>query len=72
MPTPKADETEDEFIDRCIPIVIGDGTAKDGEQAAAICHSMFRDAEDKATKAQKQNDAWLDPFVGGLTGGRGV
>jgi len=49
MPTPKADETEEEFVTRCIPIVIDDGTAKDGKQAAAICHSMFQEAEVKAT-----------------------
>lgn len=42
MPTPKQNETEQEFVERCIPIVIDEGTAKDGEQAAAVCHSMYR------------------------------
>ncbi len=37
MPEPRADETEQEFIDRCIPVVLEEGTAKDSEQAAAIC-----------------------------------
>ena len=42
MPTPRKSEREDKFVDRCIPIVITEGTAKDGAQAAAICHSMYR------------------------------
>jgi hypothetical protein len=39
--SPSAGETEDEFITRCIPVVIGEG--KDQEQAAAICYSYWRD-----------------------------
>ena len=42
MPTPNKGETEQEFVSRCIPIVLRDGTAKDQKQAAAICYSMFR------------------------------
>jgi len=42
MPTPRNKESEDKFVDRCIPIVIEDGTAKDGKQAVAICHSIFQ------------------------------
>ena len=45
MPTPKAGESKDDFIKRCIPIVIDDGTAKDGKQAYAICASMFSQKE---------------------------
>jgi len=45
MPTPHPDtETEDEFVERCIPVVLDDGTTDDGDQAAAICHSMYQDA----------------------------
>lgn len=47
MPTPHADETEADFVDRCIPVVIEEGTAEDGEQAAAICHSMYREHKSK-------------------------
>jgi len=39
--TPSAGETEDEFISRCIPVLIGEG--KDGDQAAAICYSYWKD-----------------------------
>jgi hypothetical protein len=44
MPTPQPDETRDDFVSRCIPIVIEDGTAEDGSQANAICNSMWEDA----------------------------
>lgn len=43
MPTPGKDESEDDFVQRCIPIVMDEGTAEDGKQAAAICHNMWRD-----------------------------
>ena len=46
MPTPRKDETQEEFISRCIPMVINEGTAKDQEQAAAICYSKWRGGQD--------------------------
>ena len=36
---PRAGESKDDFIGRCIPVLIGEG--KDQEQAAAICYSMW-------------------------------
>lgn len=42
MPTPNKNETQKDFINRCIPYVLKDGTAKDEKQAAAICHSLWR------------------------------
>jgi len=50
MPTPRSGEKKDKFIDRCIPQVIRDGTAQDGSQAAAICHSIWR----RRKKAKKK------------------
>lgn len=48
MPTPpRPGEREKDFINRCIPVVINDGTAKDPQQAAAICYSMWEDAKKK-------------------------
>jgi hypothetical protein len=41
MPKPRPGETKDEFIERCIPIVIADKTAKDGSQGNAICNSIW-------------------------------
>src|SRR3990167_1398612 len=45
MPSVRARETESGFVERCIPVVISEGTAKDGKQAAAICHSMYRESK---------------------------
>lgn len=42
MPTPNANEPQKDFIARCIPIVLKEGTAKDQKQAAAICFSIWR------------------------------
>jgi len=42
MPTPREGETRQKFIQRCIPQVIRDGTAEDGTQGAAVCHSIWR------------------------------
>lgn len=41
MPIPQENETEEQFIERCIPIVINDGTAETPEQAYAVCQSMY-------------------------------
>ena len=42
MPTPRKEETETEFVQRCIPIVLNEGTASDSSQAAAICRSLYK------------------------------
>lgn len=42
MPTPRAGESEADYVKRCIPMVIEEGTAENGAQAAAICHSMYQ------------------------------
>lgn len=45
MPEPEAGEDKDKFISRCIEVVMNEGTAKDTEQAAAICYSKWEDAQ---------------------------
>ena len=40
MPTPKKDEKEEEFISRCIRMLVREG--KDNEQATAICYSIWK------------------------------
>lgn len=42
MPDPRPREPEAAYVQRCIPVVLHEKTAKNGAQAAAICHSMFR------------------------------
>ena len=43
MPTPRENEPRDEFISRCIPLVIEEGTAQSPEQALAICTTFYED-----------------------------
>lgn len=42
MPKPKPNETKKEFISRCVPYVLKEGTAKDNKQAVAICNSIWK------------------------------
>ena len=48
MPTPRSDETHDDFIDRCIPIVLDEGTADNEEQAVAVCESYWSENKEKS------------------------
>lgn len=48
-PKPQDGETEDHFINRCIPMLIEEG--KKPDQAAAICHSLWGDKSGKQTPA---------------------
>ena len=41
-PTPGADESREDFIQRCIPIVMKDNPGMENEQAVAICYSMWK------------------------------
>jgi hypothetical protein len=49
MPKPKKDETRKDFISRCIPIVLDDETAESQEQAVAICNSIWRRKDNRAS-----------------------
>jgi HK97 family phage major capsid protein/HK97 family phage prohead protease len=59
MPTPRpGKETRQEWMDRCVPFVIDDGSAQDADQAVAMCSQMWRDAQKGAntmTQAQASN-----------------
>ena len=53
---PKADESEDEFIGRCIAVEVGNGYNQ--EQAAAICYSKWGETTtQKASKFKFKADA---------------
>jgi hypothetical protein len=57
MPTPTPGESRNDFIDRCIPIVIEDGTAEDGGQAFAVCNSLYdQDAKQTETVPPPTNE----------------
>lgn len=63
MPTPLMGETQGDFISRCIPIVIEDGTAKDPRQATAVCFSLWEQAKKEARVKNKIDlrDGLSDP-----------
>ena len=42
MPLPRVGEPRNAYINRCVPIVMKEGTAKNQAQAVAICASMYR------------------------------
>jgi len=48
MPTVKPGDSREDFVSRCIPIVLEDGTAESQDQAVAVCSSMWRERESKA------------------------
>lgn len=52
MPQPGKNESQDDFVSRCIPVVLKDKTAKDQKQAIAICFQTWRDAKKKAKKQE--------------------
>ena len=52
MPNPKAGESQSDFIHRCVPVVMNEGTTDDNKQAVAICGSMWRKAHGRKGKAK--------------------
>jgi hypothetical protein len=53
MPSPRKNESEKDFVARCVPAVLEDGTTKDPEQASAICHSMWRNRNKRRSSGQE-------------------
>jgi hypothetical protein len=47
MPTPRKNESQDEFLNRCIPEVMKEKTTKSKEHAVAKCIGMYREWKDK-------------------------
>jgi hypothetical protein len=45
MPTPNQNESEQEFIDRCIPYVLNEGTARNIAQAYAMCDYIYQNKQ---------------------------
>jgi len=43
MPKPKPGQSQDDFVAMCVPMVLDEGTAKDQDQAVAICNSMYEE-----------------------------
>jgi len=60
---PRPGESKDDFVARCIPIIMNEG--KDNEEAVAICYSMY----DQAFKFESYNDY---PKAAGQNAARGL
>jgi hypothetical protein len=45
MPTPRKGETQAQFIDRCVPFVLEDGSAKNQKAALGRCYGIWRNAK---------------------------
>lgn len=56
MPTPNINETEADYIARCVPIVMSEGKTQD--QALGQCYGMYREEEGhrKAKVHQEQKN----------------
>lgn len=54
MPKPREGESHDEYMERCVPVVIDDGTARDREQAVAVCNSMWDEHQDEGKQVNDQ------------------
>lgn len=48
MPTPRQNETRDQFMNRCISVVMNNGTAQNVQQAYEICQNIYN-RSNKAT-----------------------
>ena len=48
MPLPTENQTQEEFLRECVPIVLEDGTASDPEQAVAVCISIWEDKQNES------------------------
>jgi hypothetical protein len=56
MPTPQENEPRDQFIQRCIPQVINEGTARNTAQAYAICINMYDQGKKDQDKPIKEKN----------------
>ena len=55
---PKSGESEDEYVSRCIPVLIEEGY--DAEQAAAICYTSFvKEDEEESRDNQEEMQAFI-------------
>ncbi|HEY2245698.1 MAG TPA: phage major capsid protein [Xanthobacteraceae bacterium] len=60
--TPHKDETQSEFMSRCVPEMIGTGDDKrPQEQAVAACYTIWRDSKKSAKSNGDDDDDKIDP-----------
>lgn len=62
MPTPpKPGESEKDFINRCVPVVLHDKTTDDPKQAVAICYSMWNEHKKKEQEVNQAIHEVINP-----------
>jgi len=54
MPSPLPNESKKDYLSRCIPYVMKEGTASSTSQAAAICHSLWKKYKNKDNNLMQQ------------------
>jgi ATP-dependent protease ClpP protease subunit len=52
--TPREDESQSDFMKRCVPEMQGGEEQRSNDQAVAICLSIWRDGDDTSNKAVRQ------------------
>ena len=48
MPIPKKGESQEDFVKRCIPHVMGEGSAENNKQAYAMCVELYKKSPDSS------------------------
>jgi hypothetical protein len=48
MPTPNKNEKQKDYMKRCVPMVMDEGTVKNNKQAVAVCYSLWRQHKGKS------------------------
>lgn len=52
MPVPNQNESQEDFISRCIPFVLSEGTASNIPQAYAMCEYIYENNQNANSKNQ--------------------
>lgn len=60
MPEPTPGEPRKQFVDRCISVVIRDGTTDNPTQAVAICNSIWERAQKRRDNAEHPGNSGKD------------
>jgi len=56
MPAPRSGESEQDFVNRCVPVRQKEHPDEGQDQSVAICHSVYREAHGKKSADEKIRD----------------
>ncbi len=60
-PKPEAGESRDDYLARCVPQVMDEGTATDNDQAVAMCSSMYERGKGAPEDAMPETESTSEP-----------